>query len=314
MSRVLSVVLCVVIAGWVGREITWSESWQNQCPLRFEQQLSKARASVSAQSDGVEDNALMNELTTKATALMTEGKCVETSMLIKQLEIDKCDCGLLVADGDGERVTEANRRDNIDFEKLRSSVVVVAGIYKCGRCDNWHAAPASGFIVSEDGAIMTSYHVVNDTAQKTFVVMTSDGEVYPVTRVLAASKDNDLALLKIEAQGLLPLTLGPVPAIGESIGVLSHPATHFFLYSSGVVARRVKLRITERVVDGVQITADFARGSSGGPVVNTKGQVIGVVRSTESIFADHEGRQPHDFQMVVKTCIPATAIKGLTSQ
>jgi hypothetical protein len=59
------------------------------------------------------------------------------------------------------------------------------------------------------------------------------------------------------------------------------------------------------------ITADFARGSSGAPVLNDNGELAGIVRSTESICYEVEKGQQQDLQMVFKTCVPSASLLKL---
>jgi hypothetical protein len=59
------------------------------------------------------------------------------------------------------------------------------------------------------------------------------------------------------------------------------------------------------MVDAVSITADFARGSSGAPVLNDQGQVVAIVKSTDSVYYSENDERQRDLQMVFKTCIPA---------
>ena len=66
--------------------------------------------------------------------------------------------------------------------------------------------------------------------------------------------------------------------------------------------------LVESEVDAVAVTADYARGSSGAPVLNSQGQVVAVVSSTESIYYSEDGQRQRDFQMVFRTCIPSSSL------
>ena len=68
------------------------------------------------------------------------------------------------------------------------------------------------------------------------------------------------------------------------------------------------------MVDQVSITADYARGSSGGPVLNDRGEVIGIVKSTQPIFYRMTNGKGENLQMVVKQCIPSASILQLIDQ
>ena len=62
----------------------------------------------------------------------------------------------------------------------------------------------------------------------------------------------------------------------------------------------------------MSITADYAKGSSGGPVLNPAGEVVGMVSSTQSIYYESDNGQPKGpLQMVVKNCVPVDAVKQL---
>jgi S1-C subfamily serine protease len=200
------------------------------------------------------------------------------------------------------------------YARGKHGVVVVGGLYTCKNCGKFHATVASGFVLTATGAVVTNYHVVNHREIEALVVMTDRREVLPVRRILAANQTDDVAILKVDAEGLTPL---PVAAaldaapVGSPVGVISHPAERFYCYTSGVVSRYSMNQLAEQKADTVWITADFARGSSGAPVLNPKGQVVAVVRSTESIYHGGGAGQRNNLQMIFKTCTPTANLYGL---
>ncbi len=94
--------------------------------------------------------------------------------------------------------------------------------------------------------------------------------------------------------------------------VISHPDGRFFSYSEGVIARYFTDR--KNRAPRMQITADYARGSSGSGVFNQAGALTGLVSATTSIYY-HQSKEEHDnLQMVIKSCIPVAAIWELVSE
>ena len=152
----------------------------------------------------------------------------------------------------------------------------------------------SGFILSEDGYIVTNYHVVEtaDTSNLPITVVLHDGTKYEA-RIVGREDVNDLAVLKIEASGLKPVTLGDSSAIsvGDEIFVVGNPLGELeFSMSTGHVSALDRVISTEEA-DGIsmfQLDAAVNRGNSGGPVYNTRGEVVGVVTAKYS-QSDVEG-------------------------
>lgn len=142
----------------------------------------------------------------------------------------------------------------------------------------------SGFIVSSDGLIVTNKHVVGRNAS--YKVITSDDKEYEVVSI---NKDpnNDIAILKIEANNLTPLELGSsndlkvgqfVVAIGTALGEFRHTVTTGVVsgLGRGIIAGSVYEGYVERLDGVIQTDAAINPGNSGGPLINSAGQVIGV--------------------------------------
>ena len=199
------------------------------------------------------------------------------------------------------------------YGRCKSSVLMIGRIYKCDKCTRWHVGSASAFAISSDGIIATNYHVIEEKDGAALGAMDLSGKTYAVTEVLAASKADDVAILRLKDAELKPLPLARQTApVGTSISVISHPDGRYFTMTKGDVSRYYLFRNKDKSsAHRMAITADYAKGSSGGPVLNGRGEVVGMVSSTNSIYYTREKGQNQNLQMVIKSCIPVAAIKKL---
>ena len=197
------------------------------------------------------------------------------------------------------------------------SVFVVGSVYDCGKCDKWHPRGlATAWVLASDGILCTNYHVLANFKGEIITVASRKGEVYPVTEILLADKANDVAVFRVEATGLTPLAMAKkAAAVGEKVSCLSHPKQRFFHHSFGEVSRYHMRRSRRPRVAQMSITADYAQGSSGGPILNQKNEVVGMVVSTSSLYPEEKGTEKDGkLQMVVKSCVPAFAIQELLAK
>ena len=130
----------------------------------------------------------------------------------------------------------------------------------------------SGFFVKSD-LIATNYHVIEGAARGT-AKLVGKYTTYNIEGVTATDKTNDLALLKVTAYGIKPLPLGDsnTVRIGETVYVAGNPKGLEGTFSNGIISSRRDKYTKERL----QMTAPISPGSSGGPVLNRKGEAIGV--------------------------------------
>lgn len=162
-------------------------------------------------------------------------------------------------------------------KRVSPTVVIIQGDTEAG------TALGSGFIVSRDGKIVTNLHVIRDL--KTATVHAANGEVFDRVAVIATDERRDLAILQIAGFDLPALELGNSNAVtlGERLVVVGSPRGLEGTVTAGILS-------SVRENDGfkvLQTDAAINPGNSGGPVVNDKGQVIGVVsfklRSAEGL-------------------------------
>ena len=134
-------------------------------------------------------------------------------------------------------------------------------------------ALGSGFLVSSDGAIATNYHVI--ASGNVAVVKFADGTVLPVDGVLATDKVHDLAIIKVHGKTFQTLTLGNSDQIqvGEEVVAIGNPLGLELTVSNGILSG---VRITKEEDKFLQTTAPISHGSSGGPLFNMLGEVVGV--------------------------------------
>ena len=205
------------------------------------------------------------------------------------------------------------------YEDLCRSVVVVGTVQPCEGCGGVHmGAVSTGWIIGPRGHVVTNYHVLEDKGAAEIGVMTSDGTVYPVSRVLAADRQGDAVILGLESGSaeLPALALADEVRTGEAIRVLGHPDGRFYSLTEGIVSRV----FTEATGDGrdrrtwVSVTADYGGGSSGAPVLNAAGEVAAMVSSTSALLADPEEGKDHavsDVQMVFRDCVSVATMRRL---
>ncbi|MFH1289157.1 MAG: trypsin-like peptidase domain-containing protein [Patescibacteria group bacterium] len=143
----------------------------------------------------------------------------------------------------------------------------------------------SGFVISEDGMILTNKHVVSDAEAK-YKIITTEDEVYDVVKIYR-DPTNDLAILKVDAKGLKTVELGLsselqvgqfVVAIGTALGEFRNTVTTGVIsgLGRGITAGGSFSGSAEKLDNVIQTDAAINPGNSGGPLLNSSGRVIGV--------------------------------------
>jgi S1-C subfamily serine protease len=261
-----------------------------------------ARAAAPGFADHVyQSRAFANGL----AKLYEEGRCVAVDELDRQLREEKrCELRLPAAARVPRRLEDA-------YDVLKESVAVVGRIYTCESCEHWHVTTATAFAIHPDGILLTNHHVVDkDDRGVALGVMLYDGRILPVRRVLASTKADDLAVIQVDADDLRPLRLAESCRVGEPVHLISHPVEHFYTLTTGIVSSKLVHGPSGNRRPRLTITADFGKGSSGAPVFDASGAVVGIVHSTTTVFYDRDEHPPQP-QMVWRYCIPSTAARAL---
>ena len=153
------------------------------------------------------------------------------------------------------------------------------------------AATGSGFVLTQDGYIVTNYHVIEDAANDSSVsieVSFADGTKY-TAQLVGGEQDNDIAVLKIDATGLQHVTLGNSSqlVVGESVYAIGNPLGELtYTLTDGIVSALDRLITTSSqdangntvstTLNVLQTNCAINPGNSGGPLFNMKGEVVGI--------------------------------------
>ena len=178
-------------------------------------------------------------------------------------------------------------------EKVTPSVVGVktfgtAYTYWGQRIPNQELGSGSGIIYSEDGYIITNYHVIEDATS--VMITLSDGTEYDA-RIIGSDASSDLAVLKVDAANLPEADFGDSSAlqIGELVVAIGNPLGYENTVTDGIVSG-LNRQLTDYIDSAtlIQTNATINSGNSGGALVNSKGEVVGI-NSAKLVASNAEG-------------------------
>ena len=146
------------------------------------------------------------------------------------------------------------------------------------------AAAGSGFVITEDGYILTNYHVIDGA--NSIKVTFDNGKEYTATYVGGEEK-NDIAVIKVDATGLTPVVIGKSSdmLVGEQVTTIGNPLGELtFSESTGIISAldRSITMSDGRQMNMIQTDCAINSGNSGGPLFNSHGEVIGIVSAKYS--------------------------------
>ena len=197
----------------------------------------------------------------------------------------------------GVRETSVLQIQQIDSSKTLSAAEVYAanvnstvGIVTSAVTTNFwgqrttSAAAGSGFLFTGDGYILTNYHVVQDANSVT--VSTYDGTKYDA-RIIGFDESNDVAVLKIDAEGLTPVVIGDSDNlnVGDSVVAIGNPLGEltFSLTSGTVSALDREVTMSSGIsMELIQTDCAINSGNSGGALFNMHGEVVGITNAKYS--------------------------------
>lgn len=278
---------------------------------------------------------VIDHLTSAAAKLHRAGKTRGDAELRKQM--NRATATLDLPEPSDEALSDREL-----YRRACESVFIVCSLYKIEDSNDWQTSLATAFAVTHDGVLTTSCHVFdNEDEADVVVVMDLHRKVYPVQELLAVNQQSDTCLFRIDAKGLKPLPFANDAPPGTRVRVLGHPGDSFYFLSSGLVSNYEK---DHEGTIWLNTTADFGQGSSGGPVMDDYGNVVGQVSRTFTLYAggpatrgrprrvagaipvgegdrklaekvDPEKAEPEtdvaDPQMVFKACVPVGTLRAL---
>ncbi len=169
------------------------------------------------------------------------------------------------------------------------SRTVSAGGYFSRR--NYSGSTGSGVVISDNGYIATNHHVIEDGGD--IIVLMEDGHEYDA-KLVGSDPSTDLALLKIEASGLPYLTFGDSDSlmVGEWVMAVGNPFKLYSTVTAGIVSaksRNINILDEGGIESFIQTDAAVNPGNSGGALINTRGQLVGINTAIMTYSGQYEG-------------------------
>src|SRR5580693_7437281 len=190
---------------------------------------------------------------------------------------------------DKVEISEASGNDGLDAEEQNNITVyhknigsVVNITSKAVTFDFFYGlvpeeGQGSGFIIDKEGHILTNYHVIAEARQ--IVVALHNRKTYPAT-IVGADRSHDLAVVQIKAPDLTPMVLGDSSnlQVGQKVYAIGNPFGLSGTLTRGIVSsiRQVREPDGMKIEDAIQTDASINPGNSGGPLLNMRGEVIGI--------------------------------------
>lgn len=247
--------------------------------------------------------------------LAAAGKLKEQTKLLDMAEVrrqlTRKPCRLTLPTPKSERLDGAQV-----CRTARAAYVRVGYYHLCKTCDQWHVTLAGGYVIAAHGIVATCHHVVapdDEEMKEGYLVCADDrGQVYPVREVLTCDATNDVAILRTDATSLPALPLRVEVHPGEPAYLFSDPMAARGYFSAGVVNRFAREvaedGVSRRVV--MNVSTDWAPGSSGAAVLDERGNAIGHV-STISTLDDDAESEPMGTFMVLRRAVRAADVLAL---
>lgn len=207
-------------------------------------------------------------------------------------------------------------RSSRDVARLARGAHLRAGwYYRCTRCDKMHLSMAGAYAIAPD-VVATANHVIEPPVtlkEGWLIVANADNEIYATTAILGADEKADAALIRVLAGGLKPLPLRAEVDLGEPAYCFSDPLRQRGYFSAGIVNRLYSTDSTSGASSQrLNVSTDWAQGSSGSAVFDEFGNVIGHVARIQTFNSNPPPSS--GTTLVLHEAIPAKTVLNLVKR
>lgn len=253
------------------------------------------------------------ELFKRAEEIFAKGETLSLDGARQQLKRTSCELEL-----------PKPRSQALDGRKLwwaaRNAYIRIGVYYRSGKAKRWHLDVAGGCFLTSHGVAATAYHVIEpdkSMREGCYVAVDDDGKAYPILEILAASKVLDVCLLRIKKDDAEPLPLTEDILPGDKVFCFSDPEGERSYFSAGMVNRLAIGDRDEKTGETplfLNVSTDWAPGSSGSAVVDEYGNAVGLVSSILALQdedAPSKDRASAATWMVLHEAVSAHDVKAL---
>ncbi len=265
---------------------------------------------TNAETKYIDDAKFLKSLTENVTKLKDDGKLKASKDLLAAYKGGKAQVEL-------SKPASTKMDQSTMYDSLNKKVLVHCNSFKCGKCSKLHVSCSTTYAIAKD-VIVFNAHAINSTNEEYQAVSDSEGHVFPITKVLAIDKDDDIVIAKVANASFEPFAITPDEPVGSPVVVISNPDNMFYVMTQGNISRYYSYicdcggkKCKRGRGSWMSITADYAKGSSGAPILSMNGSVVGMVSSTRSIYYNEDEGKHDNLQMVIKSCVPSSFILKL---
>ncbi|SMO55121.1 Trypsin-like peptidase domain-containing protein [Saccharicrinis carchari] len=254
-------------------------------------------ASYSQVAQMVQDQVIESQLLKAALDLKARGDYVKPQELESQVKSRVGKLKLNSAVG-----ASANKIEDY-YEVQKNKTLIIARLWNQPDGQSNILYKSCAFPITSDGVCVTNHHVFRLHPEKMedilYIVMDYEGNVYEIEEVLTGSYQDDMAVFKLKGEPKMsPVAIGREPKVGDKVKLVSHPAGSYYYYSQGYITR--SYWYADNKSKRMSMTADFSLGSSGAPICDINGNLVGVVANTYYLPM---GQNP---QIIVKEFSPVS--------